>query len=123
MPVISSSWDRRVKTKHRLQWKIQDRYGSSLGAGGRVPVLTNPHFAQNVDRNSRFLCLTTALLSFHTWETHLQDASHSLLVLIHTDDVNFLLFLHSHFVVAQVVEVCLQVLKMSSLQKHLWVLV
>ena len=62
-----------------------------------MPVLTNPYFAQNADRNSRFLGLTTALLSFHTWETHLQDASHSLLVLIHTDDVNFLLFLHSHF--------------------------
>lgn len=62
-----------------------------------MPVLTNPYFAQNSDRNSEFLGLTAALLTFHTWETHLQDAAHSLLVPIHTDDDKFLLFLHSHF--------------------------
>lgn len=62
-----------------------------------MPVLTNPHFTQNADRIARFLGLTTALPSFHTWETHLQDASHSILVLIHKDSINFLLFLHSHF--------------------------
>lgn len=38
-----------------------------------------------------------ALLSFPAWETHLQDTPHSPLVLIHTDNASFLLFLHSYF--------------------------
>lgn len=38
-----------------------------------------------------------ALLSFPTWEIHLQDTPHSPLVPIHTDDVSSLLFLHSYF--------------------------
>lgn len=62
-----------------------------------MPVLKNPYFAQKVDMNSRFPGLTTALLSFHTQETHLQDVFCSLLVLIHINGVNFLLFLHSCF--------------------------
>lgn len=40
---------------------------------------------RNADWNSRFLSLTTALLLLYTWETWLQDATHSLLLLIHKD--------------------------------------
>lgn len=44
------------------------------------------------DWNSKFLGVMTALLSLYTWETHLQDATHSLLLLTHRHDVNFLFF-------------------------------
>lgn len=44
------------------------------------------------DWNSKFLGVMTALLSLYTWETHLQHATHSLLVLTHRHDVNFLFF-------------------------------
>lgn len=91
-----------------------------------MPVLTNPYFTQKVDMNSRFLGPTTAL-SFHAWETHLQDTFHSLLVLIHINGVNFLFwfgfFSYTDILLAGVVEVCLQVLQTPSLPRYPWVLI
>lgn len=52
---------------------------------------------QNTNRNLRFQGLTTGSVVISYWETHLQDTPHSPLVLIHTDDVSSLLFLHSYF--------------------------
>lgn len=91
MPVIPSSWDGRVETKHCSL--VEDSGQTWLKFWSRR---TSPYFAPHADRNSRLLGPTTTLLSFHTWETCLQDASYSLLVLIHTNYVNFLLFFNSY---------------------------
>lgn len=66
-------------------------------------VLENPYSAQNINRNLRFQGLTTGSAGLLAWETHLQDTPPSPLALIHTENVSFLLFLHTVILPAQMV--------------------